>query len=92
MQVLHIYSTAITVQWSLYFTSLYFKTTLVIRLPFWSQTVIWCSVLAYHFKTTCNTRPHFQGSMGILKIDVRIVYANPMVPDYGYFVYDNNTL
>ena len=54
------------IQLSLYFTTLYFKTTLIIRTLIWSQL---CVLLNLHFKTTCSIRPHFHGRIGGLKIE-----------------------
>ncbi len=51
-----------------YFTTLYFKTILIIRpLDLVPKSNFLCNDL--YFKTTCNIRPHFLGPMGGLKIE-----------------------
>ncbi len=51
-------------QQSLYFTTLYFKTTLIIRPPMWVPNCNLVQLLNLYFKTTCSIRPHFHGPMG----------------------------
>ena len=53
------------VQWFLYFTTLYFGITWIIRPP---TLVINVHFLCY-VKTTCHIRPHLQGPMGGLKLE-----------------------
>ncbi len=57
-------------QWSLYFSTLYFKTTLDYKTAWFGPKGSFLSVLNdLYFKTTCNIRPHFLGPMGGLKIE-----------------------
>ena len=61
----------IHVQWSLCLTTLYFKTTLIIRPPIVAPK---CNfehnvLLNLYFKATCGIRRQFHGPMGGLKIE-----------------------
>ncbi len=57
------------VQWSLYFTTHYFKTALDYKTT-WFGPKGQFSVLNYlYFQTTYNIRPHFLGPIGGLKIE-----------------------
>ncbi len=56
-------------QLSLYFTTLYFKTTLDYKTTQFGPKVPLYVLNDLYFKTTCNIRPHFLGSMGGLNIE-----------------------
>ncbi len=60
---------AYKVQKSLYFTTLYFKTTLDYKTTQFGPNVPLCVLNDLYFKTTCNIRPHFLGPKGGLKIE-----------------------
>ncbi len=57
------------IQWSLFFTTLYFKTALIIRPPILAPKVQFWVLLNLYFKTTCSIRPQFHGPMGGFKIE-----------------------
>ncbi len=53
---------------SIYVTTRYFKTTLIIIRPLnWTPKCGLLGLAKFYFKTTCYVRPHFQGSAGGLK-------------------------
>ncbi len=54
---------------SLYFTTLYFKTTLDYKTIQFDPKVPLCVLNGLYFKTTSNIRRHFLGPMGGLKIE-----------------------
>ncbi len=57
------------VQWALYFTTFYFKTTLDYMTAWLGPKGQFSVLNDLYFKTTCNIRPHFLGPMGGLKIE-----------------------
>ncbi len=59
----------VDVQQSLYFTTLYFKTTIGYKTTQVGPKVPFCVLNDLYFETTCNIRPHFLGPMGGLKIE-----------------------
>ena len=70
-----LYNNTVTVQWSLYFATLYFKTALIIR-P--SIFVTKCDFV-YYFKTTCSIRPHFHGPMRVCELDGSLYFYSSLV-------------
>ena len=64
------------IQWSLYFTALYFKTTLIIRPPNLVSKCYFLCTTDLYFKTNCNVRPHFHGAkfIGGLKIEAPLLW------------------
>ena len=53
----------------LYFTTLYFKTTLNYKTAWFDPKGQFSVLTDLYFKTTCNIRPHFLGPMGGLTIE-----------------------
>ncbi len=54
---------------SLYFTTIYFQTTLDYKTAWFGPKGQFCVLNDFYFKTTCNIRPHFLCPMGGLKIE-----------------------
>ncbi len=65
-------------QQSLYFTILYFKTTLDYKTTQFGPKMPLCVLNDLYFKATCNIRPHFLGHMVGLKIE-GLLYSEQMV-------------
>ena len=55
------------IQWSLYFTTLYFKTTPDYKTAWFGPKGQFSVLNDLNFKTTCNIRPQFLGHLGGLK-------------------------
>ncbi len=60
------------IQSSLYFTTLYFKTTLDYKTARFGPKGQFSVLNDLYFKTTCNIRLHFVGPIGGLKIEVHV--------------------
>ncbi len=59
----------IIIQYSLYFTTLYFKTTLDYNIAWFVPKGQFSVLNDLYFKTICNIRPQFLGPMGGLKME-----------------------
>ncbi len=64
-------------QWSLYFTTLYFKTTLDYKTAWFGPKGQFSVLNDLYIKTTCNIRPHFLGPIGGLKIEGPLYRERP---------------
>ena len=68
---------SIQVQWSLYFTTLYFKTSLDYKTAWFGPKGKFFVLNDLYFKTTCNIRPLFLGPMGGLIIEGSVFTEAP---------------
>ncbi len=68
------------IQYSHYFTTLYFKTTLDFKTVWFGPKGQFSVLNNLYFKTTCNMRPHFLGPMGGLKLE-----GPPYLTSKAYF-------